>query len=527
MRAMNADKYMIPEFQLTVHGEYETGRLAAAIARLSVAGDLIRLEGELGAGKSAFSRHYLTALGHKGEVPSPTYTLVQAYADTRFPVAHVDCYRMKEPAEMDGLGLEEYRKYGIILCEWPEKGSRLVREGQPDFLDYHINTVENPGTLTLKFETLPQTEHGRVVTLRGSTSWQRRFGFLARLGIQLPVIASRPVDDEGRRAFLERSGVKNYTIESLGGDWSARSYWRVKLENGEPRMLMDAPPPQEGVTEYAQVAHYYREIGLRAAKTYAGDDTEGYLLSEDFGDKQLWHLVKDGEAHTEWYKAVADGVMTLCHQKPPVWARPYHAKSWWVEVARFVNWYLPFARGRATTLEEYAQWQAMWAPLHERVMKMPTGLMMWDCQSPNLMVLGDKPKLENIGWIDIQDARVAPLCQDLGHLLRNIRSPQDDAREKEVLDYVAQRMQLDRAELQTCIEICNLHNACRLIGGLTRILVRDGKIEGPKNFLERTWEVARQSYGCPELQGIVEVMRDAEAPGMARLWKEASKTRAA
>lgn len=511
--------YMIASFQLTVSGEYETGRLAAVLARLSVAGDLIRLEGELGAGKSTFCRHYLQALGHKGEVPSPTYTLVQTYGDTRFPVAHVDCYRMKEPEEMDGLGLEDYRQYGIILCEWPEKGGAMVADGQPDFLDYHINSVENPGTLTLSFEAGP-SQHSRVITLQGSRSWQHRFAFLRQLGIELPVVTTRPVTAEGREAFLDALGLKDYKIQGLGGDWSGRSYWRVQLANTKTLMLMDAPPPQEGVTEYAAVAEYYRSIGLHSAQIVASNDTEGYLLSEDFGDIQLWNLVKDGADERAWYKAVADGLIQQCNSAPPAWARTYSAKDWWVEVLRFANWFMPFARGHATSTEEYRQWQDLWAPLHARVMKLPTGLMMWDCQSPNLMIVGDEPKLENIGWIDIQDARVAPVCQDLGHLLRNIRSPQVDEREAYILDYVAEQLKIDRAELQTCVDICSLHNACRIIGGLTRIYVRDGKHEGPVKYLERTWETARQSYANPELKAIVDFMQQYEAPGLARLWKE-------
>lgn len=510
--------YLIPSLTLTLSGEYETGRLAALLARISVSGDLIRLQGELGAGKSTFCRHYLQALGHKGEVPSPTYTLVQTYGDTRFPVAHVDCYRMREAAEMDGLGLEDYRKYGIILCEWPEKGSDLVADGQPDFLDYHINSLENPGTLSLRFEAGP-SQYSRTITLEGSGSWQYRFALLSKLGFELPVVVTRPVDDQGRKAFLDTLGLKDYALDALGGDWSGRSYWRVKT-NGKTLMLMDAPPPQEGVTDYANVAEYYRGIGLRSAQIVAANHTEGYLLSEDFGDTQLWNLVKDGADQRDWYKAVADGLIKQCQSAPPAWGRLYSAKDWWVEVLRFANWFMPFAHGKATALEEYRRWQDLWTPLHARVMRMPTGLMMWDCQSPNLMILGDEPKLDNIGWIDIQDARVAPVCQDLGHLLRNIRSPQNDDREAFVLDHVADQLKLDRAELQTCIDICSLHNACRIIGGLTRIYVRDGKYEGPVKYLERTWETARQSYANPALREIVDFMQDFEAPGLARLWKE-------
>lgn len=518
---MTSDTYMIPEFAVTVHGEYETGRVAAALAKLSVAGDLIRLQGPLGAGKSTFARHYLQALGHVGEVPSPTYTLVQMYANTRFPVAHVDAYRMVDPVEMDGLGLEPFRQHGIVLCEWPEKGSALVSDETPDFLDYHINSIENPGTLTLVFEPSTHSEYGRTLTLMGSPSWQRRFALLPKLGIEVPYPVTRPVTAEGRLAFLKDvAGIETSILEPVSGDWSGRSYWRVTLENGEKRLVMDAPPPQEGVAEYAKVAHAYRDMGLRAAKVYAGDDAQGYLLTEDFGGQQLWHRVKDGAPETAWYMAVADGLVRQCQTPVPAWARPYLPRDWWVEVVRFANWYMPYARKKATTPDEAARWQALWAPLYARLMKMPTGLMMWDCQSPNLMLLGEEPKLDNIGWIDIQDARVGPVAQDAALLLRNIRSPQDDAREAAVLDKLAVDLKIERAELQTCVEIASLHHSCRILGGLVRLHVRDGRSEPAKAYLSRTWDVARQSYACPEVAEIVAMMQDLEAPGLTRLWQE-------
>jgi aminoglycoside/choline kinase family phosphotransferase len=137
-------------------------------------------------------------------------------------------------------------------------------------------------------------------------------------------------------------------------------------------------------------------------------------------------------------------------------------------------------------------------------------------------VLGEEPKLENIGWIDIQDGRVAPVAQDLALLLRNIRSPQADGREAVVLDRISAALNIDRAELQTCVEICSLHHSCRIIGGLTRLWVRDGKIAAAQNYMARTWDVARQSYTCPELKEIVEFMQSHEAPGLARLWKDAA-----
>jgi tRNA threonylcarbamoyladenosine biosynthesis protein TsaE len=99
-----------------------TEALAATVAALARAGDVILLEGELGAGKSAFARAFLRAATADPtlEVPSPTFTLVQSY-DTRIGVVqHFDLWRLEGPGGLTELGWDEARN-GIVLVEWPDR----------------------------------------------------------------------------------------------------------------------------------------------------------------------------------------------------------------------------------------------------------------------------------------------------------------------------------------------------------------------------------------------------------------------
>jgi tRNA threonylcarbamoyladenosine biosynthesis protein TsaE len=100
--------------------------LAAGLAAVLRPGDTVALSGDLGAGKTTFARAVLAALGWAGEVPSPTFTLVQPYdpPGVRLPVWHVDLYRLDDPADADALGL--FETDAALLIEWPERlGERL------------------------------------------------------------------------------------------------------------------------------------------------------------------------------------------------------------------------------------------------------------------------------------------------------------------------------------------------------------------------------------------------------------------
>jgi tRNA threonylcarbamoyladenosine biosynthesis protein TsaE len=107
---------------LTLKDEAATAELGARIARALAPGDVVALSGELGAGKTALARAILRARGVAGHVPSPTFTLVQAYETPGLTVHHFDLYRIEDEQELRELGLEDAAQEGAVLVEWPERG---------------------------------------------------------------------------------------------------------------------------------------------------------------------------------------------------------------------------------------------------------------------------------------------------------------------------------------------------------------------------------------------------------------------
>jgi tRNA threonylcarbamoyladenosine biosynthesis protein TsaE len=146
---------------LSLPDEAATEALGRRVAAALRAGDAVCLSGPLGAGKSTLARALVRALTTADEeVPSPTFTLVQAYDGPDFPVAHFDLYRLKSPDEADEIGLDEALATGAVVIEWPERlGPRLP----PDRLEIQMA----PG----------ESATARTVQMAAYGAWVGRHGF--------------------------------------------------------------------------------------------------------------------------------------------------------------------------------------------------------------------------------------------------------------------------------------------------------------------------------------------------------------
>lgn len=127
------------------------------LARVLRPGDVVTLSGALSAGKTTLVRGLLSALGHRGEVPSPSFAIVQPYEALKPPVWHVDLYRIENASDLDELGLDDIREDGVLIVEWPGIAGA---DAWPEALALSLDTVDNGS---------------RALTARVPASWEGRW----------------------------------------------------------------------------------------------------------------------------------------------------------------------------------------------------------------------------------------------------------------------------------------------------------------------------------------------------------------
>ena len=138
-----------------------TEALGARIAAGLRPGDVVALSGGLGAGKTTLARAIIAAPGHTGEVPSPSFAIIETYDPpaVRLPLVHADFYRLNRPEEAEEIGLDDYREGAVLIAEWPDHAGGFGHE---------------PGCLAITIET---AETERVAIVEPGANWLGRPGW--------------------------------------------------------------------------------------------------------------------------------------------------------------------------------------------------------------------------------------------------------------------------------------------------------------------------------------------------------------
>ncbi len=458
--------------------------LASRLAVTLKAGDVIALSGPLGAGKTTFARALVTRLGGEGEVPSPTFALMQHYETPRLTLTHCDFYRL-EPSELDELGLDDALSEGVVIVEWPERASRWLPE---DRLDIAMDETATPNL--------------RRIVLTGHGGWQAR---LAR---------SRALSE-----FLEHTAYAEAPTRYLQGDASTRSYERL-VTGDRSAVLMnsprqpDGPPIRDGkpysalvhlaedVTPFVAVSAALRERGLSAPAVFAFDLDRGFLILEDLGDKTFGSEVARGRPLADLWGPAVDVLVALGDNGPPdllpieghaPYKLPvYDAEAMLIEASLLIDWLWPALHGESAPPGLADEFAGLWRPLLAEAEKTDLGWVLRDYHSPNLMWLPERKGLRRVGILDFQDALTGPLAYDLVSLLQDARLEVPEALERDLLARYcaargAQNNNFSGDRFVSLYATLGAQRNSKILGIFARLAKRDGK----RGYLAHIPRVAR------------------------------------
>lgn len=451
----------------------ETAKLGAELALFARQGMVILLEGALGSGKSTLARAFIYALAAPKDdfdVPSPTFSLVQSYDQTRVPVTHADLYRLNSQEELQELGLEETIGFGLLVVEWPEK----------------LKSLPTIDILRIKLCT---STHGRLAELQPNGSWVQALNRLNTI-----------------RQFLDKNDWHDFSRSFLEGDASFRRYERLH-RNGETFILMDMPrrpdgPPVRDGKPYSQIAHLAEDLGaviavneelrchgLSAPATYTYDLDQGVALIEDLGDHVFGHLMKCGRDMSELMKEAVHVLARIAVQKWPAsltlsggerhYVSPYDLSAMEIEISLLLDWFWPFLKSQQACVETRESFFNSWQPL---LKNLEDGDRVWtlrDYHSPNLLWLPERSGLERVGLIDTQDCVLGHPAYDLASLLQDARIDIPFAFADMLFDHYCtlrhETGQFDQKEFTQAFAILGAQRATKILGIFARLSKRDGK----------------------------------------------------
>lgn len=305
---------------------------------------------------------------------------------------------------------------------------------------------------------------------------------------------------DGLFAFLEHAGWAGAAIDPIPGDASFRRYFRV-ADGGRRAMLMHAPPPHEDPQPFLDVARWLAQHGHRAPAIHAAEPTEGWVLTEDFGNDRMRDWLDANPAGEEQAYARAIDALVQLHQSPPGPFAPYDMSVYHREADLLTEWYCP-AREIAADVGAYrAAWGKALAPLLGR--QQPGVTVLRDYHAENIMLLS--PAADGSGeqgLIDFQDALVGHPAYDLVSLLQDARRDVAPELERRMLDRYRAATGADD-QFEADYALLGAQRNAKIVGIFTRLARRDGK---PRylSLIPRVWQALERDLAHPALGPVAD-----------------------
>ena len=305
--------------------------------------------------------------------------------------------------------------------------------------------------------------------------------------------------------FLRKAGWQGARRWRLAGDASFRRYDRVE-KNGRHAVVMDAPPPQEDVRPFVNIARHLHARGFSVPEVLAEDPEAGLLLLEDLGDDTYTRLLLAGVDETMLYGNAVDALIAL-HKRPardavPPGVIPYGKERLLEEAGRIHSWHLRLVGAEALPVRDVVEFEAIWNDLLPIAWQVPTSLILFDYHVDNLMLLKDRAGMQACGILDFQDAISGPITYDLMSLLedarRDVSTPCVDLMKQR---YLAAFPEIDPDAFARSWAVMAAQRHLRVIGTFARLKLRDNKPLYLQH-MPRLWRYMDRCLAAPHLHPL-------------------------
>lgn len=329
---------------------------------------------------------------------------------------------------------------------------------------------------------------------------------------------------EARQWLVQELALAVTSLVPASTDASFRRYFRVTLDDGSTRILMDAPPAQESLPAYLRVTVLMASCGINVPRVHASDTGRGFALVEDFGDTHMLAGLSRGLDPGRLY---GDALATLAQlqlrgdavsQELPAYDQPLLRR----EMALMPEWFCQRHLGLAPDAARQRMLEDAFAFLEQQIQQQPRVLVHRDYHSRNLMLLPE----HSPGVIDFQDAVRGPVGYDVASLLRDCYVAWPRERVAGWVDEFRALLQAggdagrvlagpSREVFQEWVDLAGLQRHIKVLGIFARLYWRDGKPAYLPDLPRTLGYVQEVAGAVPQLAPLARFAEEVLAPRLA------------
>ena len=451
---MIREKYKITDIR-------ELKDLARSISKILVKGDVVALIGEIGSGKTTFSKRLINELTsiQVNEISSPTFNLYSIYNKNGVQVNHYDFYRVEDSEDLSEIDLAESYESGITIIEWADKYINVLKN---DYIEVHIR----------------EKRYHREYQVIG------RGNFIQRIK-----------NANSLEYFLEQTNLKINWQENIQGDASKRKYNRLYTED-TTLILMDSSQEKKtanptklstSINDYIHICKYLEKINIRVPKLFYTDTENEYLIEEDFGDLQYSRIVSERN-FIELYQPAINTLLHITEIDHPhdlevgdmTYKIPeYDDMTYLNEIEIFIKFYWPYKKGVICSQSTQNEFMDIFSELLGKLTS-DKSLVLRDFHSPNLMFLDTEKNHRKCGVIDFQDALIGHPIYDLVSLSQDARVTITEEQENFLIEQYKDGVNynnynFDKSTIMDQYCILGVQRSLKILGIFARLSIIDNR----------------------------------------------------